>query len=430
MQDLLDYLNNNFNDPAGPTRSTRCFRARATRLQEDSSVTPFTLDLSHFPASISSTTTTSRSRVCVCAARRAPAGKAQNVRVFFRLWSTQTPGYRLSAVVDLSVQRRRRRATRVRRRSAPGTSPFRSSPRAISASNTDYNVGGVNNRDIEIDAGNDSIWKYYGCFLNVYDASNSIDGKPVQAWLNGTHHCIVAQIAFDDTPIFTGANPEASDKLAQRNLQVTHSDNPGPASTHRIPQTFDIRPSAVVSRNDQVDELMIDWGAIPTGSVASIYWPQVQASDVLMLASMLYPSHSLTATDNHTIACKVTGGVTYVPIPMGSGENFAGLFTVDLPTTVVTGQEFNVVVRRVGRNGKFRQATPTQINPNAMEGRLISNAAATRRADAMAIRHRDVPGEDSRHDFRGHALPGREHAGDHEMAASANAADQPLVSWS
>jgi hypothetical protein len=98
-----------------------------------------------------------------------------------------------------------------------------------------------------------------------------------------------------------------------------------------------------------------------------------------MLASMLYPSHSLTATDNHTIACKVTGGITYIPIPMGSGENFAGLFTVDLPTTVVTGQEFNIVVRRVGRNGKFRPATPTQINPNAMEGRLMSNAAATGR---------------------------------------------------
>ena len=142
---------------------------------------------------------------------------------------------------------------------------------------------------------------------------------------------------------------EASDKLAQRNLQVTHSDNPGPAATHRIPQTFDIRPSAVAALQTQVDELMIDWGRIPHGSTASLYWPQVQASDVLALASRLYPSHSLTSTDAHTIACKVSGGVTYVPIPMSAGENFAGLFTVDLPTTVVTGQEFNVVVRRIGR---------------------------------------------------------------------------------
>src|SRR5262249_875175 len=28
-------------------------------------------------------------------------------------------------------------------------------------------------------------------------------------------------------------------------------------------------------------------------------------------------------------------------------DNFAGLLTIDLPTTVVTGQEFNVIVRRI-----------------------------------------------------------------------------------
>jgi hypothetical protein len=36
-----------------------------------------------------------------------------------------------------------------------------------------------------------------------------------------------------------------------------------------------------------------------------------------------------------------------VPIPPGSGDSFAGLLTIDLPTTVVAGQEFNVIVRRV-----------------------------------------------------------------------------------
>ena len=41
-------------------------------------------------------------------------------------------------------------------------------------------------------------------------------------------------------------------------------------------------------------------------------------------------------------------GVTYVPIPARTGENFAGLLTVDLPTTVRVGDEFNVVVRRLG----------------------------------------------------------------------------------
>jgi hypothetical protein len=123
---------------------------------------------------------------------------------------------------------------------------------------------------------------------------------------------------------------------------------------------------------------MIDWGAIPAGSVASIFWPQVQASDVLMLATTLYPSHSLTATDTHTIACKVGGGITYVPIPMGSGENFAGLLTVDLPTTVVTGQEFDIVVRRIGgKDGLIKTPQPPS-HERALEALVLSTDASRR----------------------------------------------------
>jgi hypothetical protein len=140
----------------------------------------------------------------------------------------------------------------------------------------------------------------------------------------------------------------SSDKLAQRNLQITLSDNPGGPETHRIPQTIDVRPSANSGGAAAYpDELMIDWGSIPAGSVASIYWPQVLAADVIALAAQLYSSHTLSARDANTIQCKVTGGVTYIPIPTGGSESFAGLFTVELPTTVVTGQEFNIVVRRI-----------------------------------------------------------------------------------
>jgi len=110
-----------------------------------------------------------------------------------------------------------------------------------------------------------------------------------------------------------------------------------------------------------VDELMIDWGRIPAGSTASIDWPQVPAVEVVSLASSLYGRHGLTAAGDHTIRCQITGGVTYVPIPRGAGENFAGLLTVDLPATVVTGQEFDVVVRRVAvrdlRRLEFERAT-------------------------------------------------------------------------
>jgi hypothetical protein len=184
--------------------------------------------------------------------------------------------------------------------------------------------------------------------------NRTISGQAIQALLNGTHHCMVAQTAFDDAPIVnsngTTKSPENSDKLAQRNLQVTQSDNPGPPSTHRIPQMFDFRPSAPLgSDTDPLmsypDELMIEWGNTPVGSTATIHWPQVQSSDVLALTKRFYSTHQLSAADANTIQFVSTTGVTYVPIPPGTGENYAGLFTVDLPPSVVAGQAFNIVVR-------------------------------------------------------------------------------------
>jgi len=215
----------------------------------------------------------------------------------------------------------------------------------------DYDLTNMNAniRPISIPMGQDNTWAYFGCFLDVYNTT-------IQPQLGGTHHCIVAQIAYDDAPIIFSSSvaitPENSDKLAQRNLQITLSGNPGPASTHRIPQSFDTRPSlpykdAAGTVLNPPDELMIDWGNTPVGSTVNIYWPQVNAAEVLQLASELYGTHQLSAADANTVQCKVPQGITYVPIPAGAGKNFAGLFTVDLPLGIVQGQEFDIVVRRI-----------------------------------------------------------------------------------
>jgi hypothetical protein len=350
IQQLLTWLNINYSNPNGTDPFNTILPGQGGALQGDSSVTPLTIDMSNiFNINIYNNYNFAVARVRL-RGNTDPASAARNTRVFFRLWSTETvdtdyqTGSTFPSVLD---------AANLPVSPLVGTDhqtlPFFASGNL--SNNTDYGTGGANNHDIQINTG-DGIWAYYGCFLNLYDSSNLIDGRPVQQWLNGTHHCIVAQIAYDDAPIIPGASPETSDKLAQRNLQITLSDNPGPASTHRIPQTFDIRPSTDVVQSGYSfvypDELMIDWGKIPPGSIASIYWPQVMASDVLALASKIYSTHTLSAIDAHTIQCKVTSGITYVPVPTGMGENFAGLFTVDLPTTVVTGQEFNIIVRRIG----------------------------------------------------------------------------------
>ncbi len=126
---------------------------------------------------------------------------------------------------------------------------------------------------------------------------------------------------------------------------------------------------------------MIDWGNTPAHSTASIYWPQVLAADVLALASARYSSHQLTASDPHTIQCPVTDGVSYVPIPPGIGQSLAGLLTVDLPSTVVAGQEFDVVLRRV------RSRQPVQLQLAAEEpDEAEPPAALARRARSRGRR--------------------------------------------
>ena len=119
--------------------------------------------------------------------------------------------------------------------------------------------------------------------------------------------------------------PGNSDKLAQRNLQVTTSGNPGFPATHRVPQTIDVRPSPPpqsTSRRSILsypDEMMIDWGKTPLGSVASIYWPEVNTASVVKVAKQLYPTQTLSVPAANTIQCKVGSRVTYIPIPVGDG---------------------------------------------------------------------------------------------------------------
>jgi hypothetical protein len=132
------------------------------------------------------------------------------------------------------------------------------------------------------------------------------------------------------------------------------SENPQSPATHIIPQAFDLRPSRplVTVPNtllDLPDELMIDWRNTPPGSTASIYWPQLNAQDVLTLANQLYSSHLLSTAGANTLECTATKGITYIPIPPVSKgvTNFAGLFTVRLPTTIKDGQQFGIVVRRI-----------------------------------------------------------------------------------
>ena len=121
---------------------------------------------------------------------------------------------------------------------------------------------------------------------------------------------------------------------------------------------------------------MIDWGEAPDGSRARIYWPAVRSSDVLTLAARLYPNHLLSAADAHTIECKAGGGVAYVPIPAGGNQSLAGLLTVELPSGIEVGNQFEVVVRRItSRRPVDRRvaALPTLSGAAVAQGQLVAD---------------------------------------------------------
>lgn len=383
IQSLLAFLNNpanHFTDGTNDPFTSGVIPNQTGALAGDSSVSRFTI-AGFFPIQFFNNYNFAIARVRL-RGTAGPAGQAQNVKVFFRLWSTQTADTGFNPITTYLSHLDGGRPHWPLPAPDSHTMPFfatGNSPNLNDPNNPEYGNNGINNRTITIPSG-DSVWAYFGCFLNVYDPGNVVNGSQVQALLTGTHHCLVAQIAYDDAPIINAngvvAGPENSDKLAQRNLQLTFSDNPGAADTHRIPQTFDLQPGQAIMPTpgnllDYPDELMIDWGQTPVGSVAHIYWPQVSALKVLELANRLYGTHLLSASDGNTIDCTVTKGVTYVPIPSGTAENIAGLFTVDLPTTVTVGQEFNIIVRRVAT--RRMQEIPVPAVP-----RIAAQAVETR----------------------------------------------------
>ncbi len=378
IQGLLSHLNSAYSVPT-PTGTDpfTLFPDQSNALSGDSSVTPTTVN----PADPTGTPFANYNFAVARVRLSGAAGSSgPNVRVLFRVFAAETGDTDYQSNTYPSTNDSEGQPLVPQLGAGNVTIPFFATGNYETNSdhpvNVDYWANGlpansINNQPVNIPASG-SVWAYYGCYLNVYPTANTItvSGHPasVLSLLPSTHSCIVAQLAYDNAPMPTGPGvlqgPEYSSNFAQRNLQITHSDNPGPADTHRVPQTFDVRPSKALGTDDLLDypdELMIDWGNTPVGSTANIYWPQVHASEVLSLARQLYATHQLTAADAHTVQCTVPRGFTFVPVPPGAGQNYAGLFTIDLPQGIKAGEEFTIVVRRV--SSRRLDKTPQQQQP-------------------------------------------------------------------
>jgi hypothetical protein len=119
---------------------------------------------------------------------------------------------------------------------------------------------------------------------------------------------------------------------------------------------FDIKASASANTPD---ELMITWGNMPKGSVASIYLPAVASADIIALANSMYGNHRLSATDAHTVQCP-SGNVTLIPVPQGQGP-YAGLLSVDLPSAGQRGRAYTIAVRQLTLVSASSRPPPIQV---------------------------------------------------------------------
>jgi hypothetical protein len=330
-----------------------------------------------------------------------------NVRVFFRLFPAATTS------VNYNLTTTYRRATQggttipLPGLSASGdllTIPCFAEPRVNSASaSVTTQTDPANVRTITHGAGGSESAAYFGCWLDINQTQPQFPStlspangpwtsgrKSLQELMRNAHQCLVAEIAFDPAPIPGGASPGASDKLAQRNLAIVESANPGYVASRRILTTFDLHPIATNPQfHTPPDELMIEWGNTPLDSIATIYIPEIKANQIIALAGERYINHPIVQVDEQTIQLPV-GGISYVPLPAGASFGLTGLLSVELPDTVRKGEVYTILIRQVSDGGVGRVIAPPVEQPPVAE--LASLAEISTRGEIHTIRWRKIVG--------------------------------------
>jgi hypothetical protein len=302
----------------------------------------------------------------ICRVRyRSKLSDAPNVRVFFRLFPAMTTSTDFQPLT--TYYSGGQPGTKIPLLGLVGgevvTIPFFAEARGAAGASLNLQKDSKNVATLKHNAAGHETYSYFGCWLDInqpgdkrFPLQTSSPAGPfsgpelrsIADLIRGTHQCLVAEINFDLDPIAPGASTASSDKLAQRNLAIDHSDNPGAAETHRVQHTFSIRPTTSTPQQGQgPDELMIDWGTTPAGTLGTLYLPGVNASEILRLSDRLYTRNRLKAVDAYSVQVEVSGGVSYVPIPAGGATDLAGLLTLDLPQGVRAGQTFRVVMHQI-----------------------------------------------------------------------------------
>jgi tyrosinase-like protein len=216
--------------------------------------------------------------------------------------------------------------------------------------------------------------------------------QSLQQLMLGTHHCMVAEIFFwppgtPGDPIPLDASPASSDRLAQRNLVLVKSGNPGYPATHTVQHTFIVKPSVlpgagggrrganvgvasvVDARYRGPDELIVRWNNVPRTAQATFYMPEIDVGEIVALSALRQHPAVLEKVDAHTLQCRLSD-VTFIPLPSYKGT-IAGLLTVTLPKGVRTGQVFSFSVEQYSgvtlkTLGAFQMTIPVRPDPEIL----------------------------------------------------------------
>lgn len=337
---------------------------------------------------------------------RALVDDADTVRVFFRLF----PALAVSLAFDQNTTYRRFSDGLLNGQAIPLLGrvnnnilsiPCFAEPRVnTSTVSMTAQTDPANVRTIVHDASGVEVEAFFGCIIDVNQPTQAVfplnpssDGpfagslQSVLSLTRNAHQCLVAEIAFDPDVIQPGQTPATSDKLAQRNLTQVESDNPGDVGSRRIPNTFEVLPTPLAHAAAGFhDELMIDWGNLPVGSVGRVYLPGTEVDEVLDLARRLYRAQTLVRIDGHTVQVPAEG-ISFIPIPPGTQLNQAGLLTIDLPSGIKRGQNFRAVVRQLTHKARARKTPdgPVDTSTDAIRS-LAALAPAPTAASSMSSR--------------------------------------------
>lgn len=316
---------------------------------------------------------------------RANTQDATDVRVFFRTFNTMVSDLSYTSSTSANMQNYRR--TLDGKTPLLGTNSFFSGTGNQIVSLPYFAERRINtgtqsmasqpdgwNKQTLVHAGPVEAVQYFGCWLDFNQTEPQFpvnvpagnDGPfsgrlPIVQLVRGIHQCLVAEVRFQPgalDPIANGATPASSDRLAQRNLAIVESDNPGSESTHRVQHTLLLKPSSTslgrefersaagADEHSHHDELVIRWQKLPRDTQASLYLPDWNADEVIALAAALRPGpQSLSKVDSHTVACTVQD-ITYIPLPSRIQTAVPGLLTLELPQSVRTGDQFEIDVQQ------------------------------------------------------------------------------------